>query len=468
MASVPNMRPAAGIPVGDGKAPADGEAAAASPFATLLAIGTPKAADATPAPTPATPADLIAALQQAITGRTAPVQGKTEAAKDGDDTKATPTDGSDDDGDDDTATAAAGPDATSADLVPLIEAQTAAPVTVTPVPAPTPKTDAVAETTGAPAKADGQPARARSRPDQTAPSLPQVPVTPLLLPGALPPSQPAAATGEAPVQAALVADMPAGKPADKKASVKAPAASSDAADIESKPETAAAPTPRTAPQVAPDRPAPQQTGATATAPADKPAAPAAPASPPAPLPANPMAAVQAALATIADPGPDPAATPGGKTGAADTPIADRVMTHQLDLARDSAWLDRLARDIATSADGDAPMRFKLHPEMLGQMRVELSQGDRGTSVRLTVESETTRGIVADAQPRLVAEARAQGVRIAETHVDLAGGSGGQASSDPRRHEAAREPVFLRTAHHAAGRSGADDQPRRGGRAERYA
>ena len=113
------------------------------------------------------------------------------------------------------------------------------------------------------------------------------------------------------------------------------------------------------------------------------------------------------------------------------------------------------------------MRFKLHPETLGQMRVELSQGERGTSVRLTVETETARAVIADAQPKLVAEARAQGVRIAETHVDLAGGSGGQASSDPRRHEAAREPVFVRTAAGAARGEEAESQSRRS-RGERYA
>jgi flagellar hook-length control protein FliK len=213
-------------------------------------------------------------------------------------------------------------------------------------------------------------------------------------------------------------------------------------------------------------PAEARSGSAPTAAGDEKPAAIIPAAPPTPAP-NPLVAVQAALATMGDATPDPAHAIASTNDAATTPIAERVMGHQLDLARDSAWLDRLARDIAGSADSDGPMRFRLHPDTLGQMRVELSQSDRGTSVRLTVETETARSLVADAQPKLVAEARAQGVRIAETHVDLAGGSGGQASSDPRRQEAAREPVFVRTAHPAADGGEAENRPRRG-RGERYA
>ena len=77
-----------------------------------------------------------------------------------------------------------------------------------------------------------------------------------------------------------------------------------------------------------------------------------------------------------------------------------------------------------------------------------SQSDRGTSVRLTAETEAARQILADAQPRLAAEARAQGVRIAETHVDSSGpASAGTARSAPP----GREPqtATVRTARGAA-------------------
>jgi flagellar hook-length control protein FliK len=161
-----------------------------------------------------------------------------------------------------------------------------------------------------------------------------------------------------------------------------------------------------------------------------------------------------------------AATPTHATAAqpreAAAPAADRA----LDLANDAEWLDRLARDIAQASGNEGVIRFRLHPQTLGQLRVELSQGDHGTSIRLTADTEQARTILADAQPRLVAEARAQGVRIAETHVDLSG-SGRHASGDPRRQDDARQTPMIRTAGGAAADADASGRPGRL-RSDRYA
>ena len=73
---------------------------------------------------------------------------------------------------------------------------------------------------------------------------------------------------------------------------------------------------------------------------------------------------------------------------------------------------------------------------------------------------------ADAQPRLVAEARAQGVRIAETHVDLSG-SDRNASGDPRRQDETRQTPLIRTARDAAVDADAPERPSRV-RSDRYA
>jgi flagellar hook-length control protein FliK len=108
--------------------------------------------------------------------------------------------------------------------------------------------------------------------------------------------------------------------------------------------------------------------------------------------------------------------------------------HQLDLAADGAWLDQLAKDIAAAGEDGAPLRFRLNPETLGSLRVEVTQQRDGAAIRLTADTEAARAIIADAQPKLIAEARAQGVRISETHVDLGQGS---ASGDPRRQQASR-------------------------------
>jgi flagellar hook-length control protein FliK len=169
-------------------------------------------------------------------------------------------------------------------------------------------------------------------------------------------------------------------------------------------------------------------------------------------------AASAALAMPAAPAPITSAQP--REAAA--PATDRA----LDLAGDAAWLDRLARDIAQAAGNEGVIRFRLHPQTLGHLRVELSQGDRGTSVRLTADTEQARYILADAQPRLVAEARAQGVRIAESHVDLSG-SDRSFSDDPRRQGDASQTPMIRTARDAAAGEDAPERPGRS-RSDRYA
>jgi flagellar hook-length control protein FliK len=112
-------------------------------------------------------------------------------------------------------------------------------------------------------------------------------------------------------------------------------------------------------------------------------------------------------------------------------MAQVAMGHHLDLARDSVWLDQLARDIVATAAGDSQLRFKLNPEHLGSLHVELLRHDDGAAVRMTTESEAARAVLADAQGRLVAEARAHGMRITETSVDLNRGGNGGGDGDQR-------------------------------------
>lgn len=145
---------------------------------------------------------------------------------------------------------------------------------------------------------------------------------------------------------------------------------------------------------------------------------------------------------------------------------EQGIEHELDLAHESEWLDRLARDIARSGASDGPMRFKLNPQTLGHLRVELTQGDMGTSIRLTVETDAARALLTDAQPKLIAEARAQGVRIAQTDIDLAG-SGHQASGDPRRQDDPRQNILVRTARGSGGETAVAVETGRT-RSDRYA
>lgn len=142
-----------------------------------------------------------------------------------------------------------------------------------------------------------------------------------------------------------------------------------------------------------------------------------------------------------------------------------AIERQLDMAHEGEWLDQLAKDIAETASSDKnPLRFRLNPETLGTLRVEITQDRNGAAVRFTADTEAARTIIADAQPRLIAEARAQGIRISEAHVDL--GSQPQ-SGDPRRQNAAFEEAPLRTARSLQDQVEGDGNPTPG-RSERYA
>lgn len=96
---------------------------------------------------------------------------------------------------------------------------------------------------------------------------------------------------------------------------------------------------------------------------------------------------------------------------------DTIVQQTLTIARDGAWLDRLAKDIAGAGSGKN-LHFTLNPENLGALSVAISQKDDGASIRLTADNETTRKILVDAQPKLVDEARAQGLKVSETQVDV--------------------------------------------------
>jgi flagellar hook-length control protein FliK len=119
-------------------------------------------------------------------------------------------------------------------------------------------------------------------------------------------------------------------------------------------------------------------------------------------------------------GPRPA-----EAGAASQPAAiagaqpkgDAIIQQTLTIGRDGAWLDKLARDIANTSNG-GDLQFKLDPQHLGSLTVAIAQTADGASIRLTADNDTARNLLLDAQPKLLAEARAQGLKVSETHVDL--------------------------------------------------
>lgn len=173
-----------------------------------------------------------------------------------------------------------------------------------------------------------------------------------------------------------------------------------------------------------------------------------------------IAAPASAPTISAGPAPVPLPLP---TAAAN--VAPALAAQVLTIAADGAWIDALARDISRMASGSGDLRFRLTPETLGELRVEISQSERGAVVRMSVSSEAAQAAIADAQPRLLAEARAQGVRIADAQVDLA--SSHQNRGDAQRHQNAQpdQPPRALRQPHSQTRPAANAAP---GRTDRYA
>jgi len=96
---------------------------------------------------------------------------------------------------------------------------------------------------------------------------------------------------------------------------------------------------------------------------------------------------------------------------------DTIVEQTLTIARDGAWLDKLAHDIASAGSGN-DLHFKLEPQNLGALSVAIRQSDDGASIRLTADTQTTRDILVDAQPKLMAEARAHGLKVSDTQIDV--------------------------------------------------
>ena len=185
-----------------------------------------------------------------------------------------------------------------------------------------------------------------------------------------------------------------------------------------------------------DAPAPSRTGDTAAI--------AASAIAPAPLAATPV--VPAAIMPTSWSEAPTADIAASASAAAAPNHAEQSIVRHLDLARDTQWLDQLARDISQSVTQQNHLKFQLNPEHLGALTVEIANSVAGTAIKLTAETDQARAIIADAQPRLLAEVRAQGLRVAESHVDLnQQGSGGSTFAQGQQRQSSEDSKpFVRT------------------------
>jgi flagellar hook-length control protein FliK len=131
---------------------------------------------------------------------------------------------------------------------------------------------------------------------------------------------------------------------------------------------------------------------------------------------------------------------------ANTPPTDPLrftVERQLDLARDSRWLDALARDIVAVAETPDRLSFRLSPPQLGRLDVDLSASDSGLSVRMNASSEAATQIIAAAQPRLIDELKNQGLRVAEAQVSTSNGGQSQGQNQQQQRDADQMIEFAR-------------------------
>jgi flagellar hook-length control protein FliK len=121
-----------------------------------------------------------------------------------------------------------------------------------------------------------------------------------------------------------------------------------------------------------------------------------------------------------------------------THIMQPFVERQLDLVRNTAWLNDLARDIALTGKATDHISFALLPEKLGRLDVDLATSQGALSVKLTASSDDAARIIAAAQPRLVEELRGQGVRIASTDVLC---DGAQSHHQPQPQSQQKHPPY---------------------------
>lgn len=96
--------------------------------------------------------------------------------------------------------------------------------------------------------------------------------------------------------------------------------------------------------------------------------------------------------------------------------AQAVTDRQLNLARDNLWLDQLASEIVAASDSTDRLSFRLMPSHLGRLDVDLSMSNAGLNVNIATSTDEAGRIVSAAQPGLIDNLNAQGVRVADAQI----------------------------------------------------
>lgn len=100
-------------------------------------------------------------------------------------------------------------------------------------------------------------------------------------------------------------------------------------------------------------------------------------------------------------------------------IGGTLATSVVDMGVQGQWIDGLARDIAGLSANGAQGSFQIHSVQLGQVQVDIRQGNDGADVSLTVASDAAVAALRQDSDRLRSDAALSSVRIADIRIDRA-------------------------------------------------
>jgi hypothetical protein len=110
--------------------------------------------------------------------------------------------------------------------------------------------------------------------------------------------------------------------------------------------------------------------------------------------------------------------PVGPASAGRVASTGEVLSNQIiDMSVSGQWIDRMAREIATVADGTGNARFQLSPPNLGRIQVELWSGGGQTNVRLLAETDEATRRLREGQSALEAHARVASLSLGSVTVE---------------------------------------------------
>lgn len=157
---------------------------------------------------------------------------------------------------------------------------------------------------------------------------------------------------------------------------------------------------------------------------------------------------------------------GGAAPAASTGelLGDKV----IDMGVSGQWIDRMAREIASIADGTGHSRFQLSPPNLGRVQVDLWRGGDAMNVRLTAETDEAARRLREGQSALENHARIGALSLGSISVEKAsapfdsGREQGQRQNADANANAQQQASAQAQGQSAQGRGNSGSGPNRGG------